>query len=646
MSDEDGFEPRPGRIRHQGSAPAEKFLRKVDRAAARYRTKLRSARARAAYPGRGRLKAVSRHPFKNLRMRRVAVKIHFVKLAGAMNRARAHLAYLERDGAERSGEKGRLYGSGGAGVEREAFLDRSKDDRHQFRIIVSPEDGCALADMTSFTSDLMTDAERDLGTKLDWAAVNHFDTAHPHAHVILRGRADDGKDLVIARNYIAHGFRRRAEELATIELGPRRDADIARAMRDEIERERFTGLDRKLLERARGDALELARATSPYERFERTVLAGRLRTLERMGLASRTNGAWRLRSDMEAALRALGKRGDIVKAMHRALGDEASARQLAMFADASSGESRVAGEVLAAGFADEQKGTRYLVIDGVDGRCWHIEIGMLEPGAEPAPGAIAVLERPRAKARKADRIIDAVARRNGGFYSDGAHRAFDPRASAEFRLAHKRRLEAMRRAGLVERLSDSRFVIPGEFLALAQDYEARRQAPRLQVLSWRALNDLVEARGRNFLDDKLERGAVLPQKAGFGSELDAALTARRRFLLREGLAQEQGETLQLDATALERGARDERRAAGEALEKSLGKSYRHAREGDVIEGRYRKPVDLASGRYALIEKSKEFTLVPWRETLERRRGLDVSGAWRGRSISWSFGRERSGPEIA
>ncbi|HBS33806.1 MAG TPA: type VI secretion protein, partial [Parvularcula sp.] len=75
-------------------------------------------------------------------------------------------------------------------------------------------------------------------------------TDHPHVHIVLRGRADDGENLVIARNYITHGFRGRAEELATLELGQRRDLDIASARMRETAQERFTSIDRELKELA------------------------------------------------------------------------------------------------------------------------------------------------------------------------------------------------------------------------------------------------------------------------------------------------------------------------------------------------------------------------------------------------------------
>jgi len=71
-----------------------------------------------------------------------------------------------------------------------------------------------------------------------------------------------------------------------------------------------------------------------------------------------------------------------------------------------------------------------------------------------------------------------------------------------------------------------------------------------------------------------------------------------------------------------------------------------ATAGVRIEGRLSRMIEMTSGRYALIEKSREFTLVPWRPVLERQIGKPVSGIMREEGVSWTFGRQRSGPSIS
>ena len=157
-----------------------------------------------------------------------------------------HIAYLKREGVTRDGADARMFDATSDAADERAFAERCEDDRHHFRFIVSPEDAAELADLRAFTRELMADAERDLGTKLDWVAVDHWNTDNPHVHVLVRGRADDGQDLVISRDYISRGFRDRAAERVTLELGPRSEQEIRSALEKEVEAERWTSLDRAL----------------------------------------------------------------------------------------------------------------------------------------------------------------------------------------------------------------------------------------------------------------------------------------------------------------------------------------------------------------------------------------------------------------
>ena len=93
--------------------------------------------------------------------------------------------------------------------------------------------------------------EKDFGAKLAWVAVDHWNTEHPHVHLIVRGRRDDGQDLVIARDYIKEGMRDRARDLITLELGPRTDLDIRRSLERQMGAERWTELDRQLVRETR-----------------------------------------------------------------------------------------------------------------------------------------------------------------------------------------------------------------------------------------------------------------------------------------------------------------------------------------------------------------------------------------------------------
>ncbi|WP_290491420.1 DUF3363 domain-containing protein, partial [Hyphomonas sp. UBA4508] len=83
--------------------------------------------------------------------------------------------------------------------------------------------------------------------------------------------------------------------------------------------------------------------------------------------------------------------------------------------------------------------------------------------------------------------------------------------------------------------------------------------------------------------------------------------------------------------------RDFARAA-RTLSVEIGKPYSPAPERGHVDGTYREHVSRVSGKFAVIERQRDFTIVPWRQVLEQRRGMAVSGVVRGGRISWALGR--------
>ena len=344
----------------------------------------RSAKAVASFPRDGG--SWQRDSIGRFRSRRVVVKARVVKLApqrgsrgpkvrGASQAADAHLRYLERDGVTRDGERGRAYSAFENEADGRAFIERGRDDRHQFRLIVAPEDAVEMDDLRGFTRDLMRRMEQDLDTRLDWIAVDHHNTGHPHTHIIVRGVLDDGRILNIAGDYIAHGIRHRASELVTLELGPQTEIDIARKLASEVEAERLTRLDRMLIAESQERGMVDLRpdaAESYTVRANRHLLIDRAKRLERYDLATETEpGRWTLSAETEPTLKALGERNDIIKTMHRALAEHGLAEERGPTQYVTHGNriaEPVMGRVLAKGLAGDELGDRlHLVIDGVDG---------------------------------------------------------------------------------------------------------------------------------------------------------------------------------------------------------------------------------------------------------------------------------------
>lgn len=232
-----------------------------------------------------------------------------------------------------------------------------------------------------------------------------------------------------------------------------------------------------------------------------------------------------------------------------------------------------------------------------------------------------------------------------------AHLRHDPTATQAFAETHVRRLEAMRRiSGIVEREPSGRWLIAPDHLDRVAAHEAARLQDRpvaITMLSAQPLDRLVDAEAATWIDRELVSGAPVPARdAGFGHDLREAQARRRQWLVAQGFAEETGGGTTFPSgmvAALQR--RELLRVAGQ-LADELKMPFREAAEGARIEGVYRRSVDLVSGRFALIERARDFTLVPWRPVLERQVGKSVSGLMRGDGISWSIGRGRSGPSIS
>jgi len=590
-----------------------------------------------------------------VRARRVMVKARVVKLSGAKaaGAAQAHLRYLQRDGVTRGGEHGRFYSTFTDDADGKAFLERGAGDRHQFRFIVSPEDGASFDTLKSFTRELVAKIEQDLGTTLDWVAVDHFDTGHPHTHLLVRGATEDGKVLNIAGDYIARGIRGHASEIMTRWLGPQSELEVREQLSQEIGVERLTKLDRDILTRADDHVVDLRQpARWDGDGTYQQLLIGRARELERMGLAEREGPlAWRLAPAIEETLTDLGRRGDIIRTIHRVITAAKLDRRPEFYViDRDNDADPVVGKVVHRGAADDHHDRRYLVIDGVDGRTHYVEVGR---SAEETPvGGVVRIDQREARLRKADPTIDEIARANGGVYSEEIHRWRDPTATDDYVEAHVRRLEALRRGGVaVERLTDRDWTVPPDYLDQALEHEKRaaRASPvRIQMLAVQALEQEATAYAPSWLDRQLRGEEPIDvAKHGYGAEVRHAMVRRQQWLIEQRLAEQRGDQVLYRSDMDQRLRRAELKVVAARLSKELGLDFSgEPVSGERISGVVRRRVNLNSGSFAVLENSREFTLVPWRPVLERQLGREISGIMRSSgSISWTFGRGRQGPEI-
>jgi type IV secretory pathway VirD2 relaxase len=331
--------------------------------------------------------------------RRVVVKARVVQHRGRALRSAplsAHVAYLERDGVARDGEKGCMFGATEDRVDAMAFAKRGLDDRHHFRFIVGPEDATEMTDLKAFTRDLVSQIESDLGTRLDWVAIDHWNTDNPHVHLLVRGVAQDGSDLVISRDYISHGLRSRAEDLVSAELGPKPEHEIRSALEREVKAERWTRLDAAIRMAVDETGFIDLRPDQPGvgDPEVRRLAVGRLQKLERMGLATAAGPSqWMVGLEAERTLLDLGMRGDIIKTMHRAFTERGQDRGIADYViDTGTASSPIIGRLVVTGLHNELTGEAYAVIDGTDGRAHHVRFRGIEAFAHapPAGGIVEV----------------------------------------------------------------------------------------------------------------------------------------------------------------------------------------------------------------------------------------------------------------
>jgi type IV secretory pathway VirD2 relaxase len=306
-----------------------------------------------------------------------------------------HVSYLGRSGAGHEGARPEFFDRDVDGLDARAATRGWGDDRHHFRFIISPEHGDRIYDLRDYVRDTMSRVAADLGEpKLDWLATCHFDTDQPHAHVLLRGRREDGRDLVIPRAYMGYGFRGRAQEAAQERLGDLSRHDAERRVWRETQANRFTGLDRRLIAAADSD-LRVEDGVGHGDAWS-ALTRGRLRHLEGLGLATREGAQFRLDADLERKLRTLQIERDVIRTFNqRRL---AGAEEVQML-----GDKRVRGEVVRSGFHDELGATPYVVVRDAGGieHYARLRLGASAPGLgsivelAPTRGAAQVIERGR-----------------------------------------------------------------------------------------------------------------------------------------------------------------------------------------------------------------------------------------------------------
>ena len=547
--------------------------------------------------GRGRGSSAPASP-PHANARRVVVKAHLLRMGASGAKAAAlHVRYIERDGVDKDGSKGTLYDASGA-ARAASFEQPRAGEKHQFRLIVSPEDGAEL-DLTAYVRGLMATLERDVGRKVEWAAVNHYDTSHPHAHIVIRGIDRDGQELRIDRSYIAAGLRGRAQELATDELGPRLEVDVERARAREVTQERFTSLDREIERRAPDRHLDIRGGARPG-RVDASVLVARLEHLEGLALAERVSRtSWRLAGGWQQRLRDRGARGDILQQIHAAVGGDPARYDVvrpgeALAPETSAPSRAVTGRVATKGLSDELRGRYYAVIETPTGRAYHVPIDARSAESLRPGDIVSLATPPETAVRPADRRIVEAARAGGGLY------VAEPKADGASH-PHARRLRELERLGLATAEAPGRWRVPPDLLErlVAQ---AREAPPRHRLVIHKEplpLRDQISHPGPVWLD-RVEATSLA--RYGLGGDVRRALAERREVLQRLGIAPD-------DPNRVAKLREMQRRALGTQIAARSGLAFL-PRIPEGFRGRVQPAGSPAlSGAYTLVSDGRRFVVL-------------------------------------
>jgi Protein of unknown function (DUF3363) len=380
-----------------------------------WRSKMRADGARrGGSRGRGTM------PFgNNPRAQRATVKMlsRFHSRRSGSGLAR-HTGYLARDSASKDGERGTFFDAQHERVDGRSVTREWEGDRHHFRLILSPEKGYEITDMRAYVRDVMQRVERDVGTKLDWIAIEHHNTDNPHTHILFRGKDEQGQDPILRREYIGYGIRQRASEAATDLLGERTEREMEQAREKEVQAERFTSLDRSIERHMdQQHVIDVSPdAQIGWRRSDRPLVIARLQWLESIDLAEKIHGTkWQLGPDFKRQLMELGAHHDIIKELYGSLGNQS------MYVSREPIDHAISGEVVALGRVDEITDRRFVVIREEAGTMRYARVQDGEAYQSLNIGDVAQLGRGAQERRGIAQEIVAQAKANDGIYSTTKH---------------------------------------------------------------------------------------------------------------------------------------------------------------------------------------------------------------------------------
>lgn len=580
---------------------------------------------------------------------RVSVKVRVVRHRSppkGRSSLRAHIRYLSRESVAKDGVSGRFYDAKKDELDPRKETLSWREDRHHFRVILSPENGNALPDLRTYVRDVMRRVEHDLGP-LDWMAVDHRNTNHSHSHILIRGRSADGSDLVMARDYISHGIRDRAQQVATKMLGERTLNEAQASIAADVTAERFTSLDRTLIRLAESkDGMQInlsKRSTSRYALTSPELLAGRLKFLRQIGLAEPiTTGIgirpqhrhWKIDAGFEARLRDLGERHDITKQLYRTLGQKGARmaqgiqRLSVTLQDDKAEAAAVRGVLVSKGALDESSDERFLVVRDSRDKTYYARVWQNKAYEAAEIGGIIEVAGRASRRQQIIREIISVAGANGSQrYSTGDHRAWLRANRADLRPEQiERRLRKYSKAvSRYARERDSGVTHASENAVGIDPYQLRRHAERqnrwldFRPIAPHSLEKQITAEAYTWLDRQIIRGRLTDRVSASDvirvPAVMESMQKRAEWLVQHGFAEldpdsKSNPAVRFQFDAIDRLNSLEQKKFAQDCKNRYRKDVSFLRAKDMVNGVYVGVRYLQRGTYSIVATKERLFAVP------------------------------------
>lgn len=432
----------------------------------------------------------------DLYSRNVVVKARYVKNNGIgfKEKIKAHLEYINRDHAGKEHQKAELFSEEDSKELLKNAAINFSESTHNFRFIVSPEDGDKI-DLKEFTKNLIKTIENDLDTKLGWVASCHYDTNEPHVHLVVDGKNSAGEKLLMTRDYISRGIRNRASEIINNKLGLRTRDDVVQQLVLSVNKNNKNYLDIKIKNIVKDGVLSLEKFNNEkQDDISKELLEKRLSYLQIKGLAIKFGEhEWSIKENYLESLRELSRTSSIVERLSQSFSIDKELCEL-VSPQTLSGKSHN-GQVIARGYVNEIDDQHYLIIKTEQAKYLYVE---LEKYSEKTPAKVGdwvgisatkSFEGPKTS----DYSIAQLAKEHGGIYDARFHEEYahqqnklPPGVSVqEYVQVHLKRLEILAKMDLITKISDKKFSIPHNFIekitSKAQS-NAQTHKPHIKVI--------------------------------------------------------------------------------------------------------------------------------------------------------------------